>query len=88
MEELLTVGIHINSAGEICPGRPLVPLPPPSPKADILEPAEETTLTDGADNNNGVQGNDNPRHDGNGKKEDEPSNDDGRKTSGAAENQA
>lgn len=88
MEELSAAGVHITSAGEICPSRPLVPFLFPSPKADILELARETTLTDRADNNGKVQKDDNPRHNGSGKEEDKPSDNDDRKTFDAADNQA
>ncbi len=88
MEELLAAGVHINSAGEICPGRPLVPLPPPLPKAEGLELAGKTILTVEAENNGGDQGQDNPDHDGSGEEEDERSDDGGWKTSGAADKQA
>ncbi len=88
MEKLSAAGLHINSAGEICPGRPLVHLPPPPPKAKRLELAGKTILTVGAENNGGGQGQDNPDHDGSGKEKDEQSNNGGRKTSGAADKQA
>lgn len=85
MEELLAVSIYINSAGKICFGRPLVPLPPPTPKDDAVGLAGETILTDGVDNNGGGQEKDNPRQDGSGKEEDKPSNDDDWKISGAVD---
>ncbi len=56
MEELLAADVHINSAGEICPGWPLVLLPLSSPKADKLELAGKTTLTGRVKNNGRGQG--------------------------------
>lgn len=59
MEELLAASVHINFAGELCPGRPLVPLLPPSSKADVVGLAGKTTLTNRADNNDESQREDN-----------------------------
>ncbi len=87
IKELSIASVHINSTREICPGRPLVSLPLPSPKVDEFELAGKTTLNDKVDNNDGSQREDNPDHDGSGKKEDDLSNNDGRKTSGIADKQ-
>ncbi len=61
---------------------------PRPPKAEGLELAGKTTLTVGAENNGGGQGQDNSNHDGSGKKEDKRSDDGGQKTSGTADKQA